>query len=70
MSTVCLSLCRYRKPEHDIKEHRRHKHRPSESDVEAAVGYSRLTMKELQNEEKVSLITAEDTLRDWSETII
>ena len=64
--------CSYRKPEHEVKGRRRYKHRTSGSDIEAAVEYGGLTMKELQNEEKLSLIKAaeQDTLKDWGETVI
>ena len=69
---VICYLYRYRKPEHEGKEHGQYKRRVSVSDVEAAVGYGGLSMKQLQNEEKLSLITAaeQDTLRDWNETVI
>ena len=57
----------YRKPKDEVREQSHwYKHRSSVSDIEAAGG---LTMKELQNEEKLSLITAaeQDAL---GETII
>ena len=71
---ICLSLYRYRKPVHEeMKGYRQYKHgRNSLLDVEAAVGYGGLTVKELQNEEKLSLITAaeQDMLKDWGETVL
>ena len=66
------SHCSYRKPEHEVNRRRRHKQRTNMSDIEAAPECSVLSMREIRNEEKLSLIKAaeQDTSKDWGETAI
>jgi len=66
-------LHRYRKPtDHHHKVQWPHKGKTRISDIEAALNFDGIAMKEFQDEEKVSLIVADelDFTENWGETII
>ena len=67
-----MTVYRYRKPtDNHYKGQWPHKGKTRISDIEAALNFDGITMEEFHDEEKVSLIVADElnSAENWGETI-